>query len=205
MLRPERLTVKAGEALQMAIAIANERGNPIVNDAHLFLALLQQEEGIVVPVLQKTGLSVTELRTEAEREVERLPRQEGGASPTLARELNDALQRADRFAQELSDAYISTEHLLLGLVDTKGSSARALLSSHGVDANQLLDALSAVRGSHRVTDVDPEQKYQALERFTKDLTEMARQGKLDPVIGRDEEIRRVIQVLSRRTKNNPVL
>jgi ATP-dependent Clp protease ATP-binding subunit ClpB len=145
------------------------------------------------------------LRTEAEREVERLPRQEGGASPTLARELNDALQRADRFAQELSDAYISTEHLLLGLVDTKGSSARALLSSHGVDANQLLDALSAVRGSHRVTDVDPEQKYQALERFTKDLTEMARQGKLDPVIGRDEEIRRVIQVLSRRTKNNPVL
>jgi ATP-dependent Clp protease ATP-binding subunit ClpB len=205
MLRPERLTVKAGEALQSAIALANERGNPVVNDAHLFLALLQQEEGIVVPVLQKTGLNVTELRVAAEREVDRLPRQEGGASPTLARELNDALQRADRIAQDLGDAYVSTEHLLLGLVDAKGTSARELLSAHDVDTKGLLEALAAVRGSHRVTDVDPEQKYQALERFTKDLTELAQQGKLDPVIGRDEEIRRVIQVLSRRTKNNPVL
>jgi ATP-dependent Clp protease ATP-binding subunit ClpB len=205
MLRPERLTVKAGEALQSAIALANERGNPVVNDAHLFLALLQQEEGIVVPVLQKTGLNVTELRVEAEREVDRLPRQEGGASPTLSRELNDALQRADRIAQDLGDAYVSTEHLLLGLVDTKGTSARALLSGRGADTKGLTEALAAVRGSHRVTDVDPEQKYQALERFTKDLTDLAEEDKLDPVIGRDEEIRRVIQVLSRRTKNNPVL
>ncbi len=205
MLQPDRLTVKAGEALQSAIAIARERGNPVVNDAHLFLALLGQDEGIVVPVLQKTGLNVTELRVEAEREVDRLPRQEGGASPTLSRELNDALQRADRIAQDLGDAYVSTEHLLLGLVDTKGTSARELLSAHRVDTQELLEALAAVRGSHRVTDVEPEQKYQALQRFTKDLTALAQQGKLDPVIGRDEEIRRVIQVLSRRTKNNPVL
>ncbi len=197
--------MKAGEAVQSAVALATERGNPVVNDAHLFLALLDQEEGIVVPVLQKTGLNVTELRTEAEREVGRLPIQDGGVSPTVSRELNSALQHADALAQSLGDAYVSTEHLLLGLVDTKGTSARELLSSRGVDREQLLEALSAVRGSHRVTDVDPEQKYQALERFTADLTELARQGKLDPVIGRDEEIRRVVQVLSRRTKNNPVL
>jgi len=205
MISPDRLTVKAGEALQSAGSLATERGNPVVNDAHLFLALLDQEEGIVVPVLQKTGLSVTELRQEAARELDRLPTQSGGASPTVSRELSTSLDRANRIAKELGDAYVSTEHMLLGLVDTKGTSARELLSARGVGTNHLMDALSAVRGSHRVTDVDPEQKYRALERFTKDLTDLARQGKLDPVIGRDEEIRRVIQVLSRRTKNNPVL
>jgi ATP-dependent Clp protease ATP-binding subunit ClpB len=205
MIRPDRLTVKAGEAVQSAVALASERGNPVVNDAHLFLALLEQDEGIVVPVLQKTGLNVTELRQETEHEIGRLPVQEGGAGPTVARELNTALQDADKLAKQLGDAYVSTEHLLLGLVDTKGTSARQLLSARGVDHDQLLAALAAVRGSHRVTDVQPEQKYQALERFTRDLTGLARQGKLDPVIGRDEEIRRVVQVLSRRTKNNPVL
>jgi ATP-dependent Clp protease ATP-binding subunit ClpB len=197
--------VKGGEAVQSAVALARERGNPVVNDAHLFLALLEQDEGIVVPVLQKTGLNVAELRQETEREIGRLPVQEGGGGPTVARELNTALQDADKLAGQLGDAYVSTEHLLLGLVGTKGSSARQLLSARGVDHDQLLEALAAVRGSHRVTDVEPEQKYQALERFTRDLTELARQGKLDPVIGRDEEIRRVVQVLSRRTKNNPVL
>jgi len=191
--------------VQSAVALASERGNPVVNDAHLFLALLEQDEGIVVPVLQKTGLNVTELRQETEHEIGRLPVQEGGAGPTVARELNAALQDADKLAGQLGDAYVSTEHLLLGLIDTKGTSARQLLSARGVDHDQLLEALAAVRGSHRVTDVEPEQKYQALERFTRDLTESARQGKLDPVIGRDEEIRRVVQVLSRRTKNNPVL
>jgi ATP-dependent Clp protease ATP-binding subunit ClpB len=205
MIRPERLTVKAGEALQQAVAIASTRGNPVANDAHLFLALLDQDEGIVVPVLQKTGLNATELRAEVEREVERLPTQSGGSSPTVSRELNDALDRADKLSGELGDAYVSTEHLLLGLVDTKGTTARELLSARDISKEDLLQALEAVRGSHRVTDVDPEQKYQALERFTKDLTELAREGKLDPVIGRDEEIRRVVQVLSRRTKNNPVL
>ncbi len=205
MIRPERLTVKAGEALQTAVALASERGNPVVNDAHLFLALLEQEEGIVVPVLQKTGVGVTELRQEVRRELDRLPTQSGEASPTISRELSAALDAADATAKNLEDAYVSTEHLLIGLVETKGTSARQLVSAKGVDLSELLQALAAVRGSHRVTDVDPEQQYQALERFTKDLTEQARQGKLDPVIGRDEEIRRVIQVLSRRTKNNPVL
>jgi ATP-dependent Clp protease ATP-binding subunit ClpB len=205
MIRPDRLTVKAGEALQAAFALATERGNPVVNDAHLFLALLDQEEGIVVPVLQKTGLNVTELHEEIQREIERLPTQSGEASPTVARELSSALDAADRAAKDLGDTYVSTEHVLVGLVDTKGTTARQVLSARGVDRDQLIDALAAVRGSHRVTDIDPEQKYRALERFTRDLTELAREGKLDPVIGRDEEIRRVIQVLSRRTKNNPVL
>ncbi len=206
MIKPERLTVKAAEALQQAGALARARGNPVINDAHLFFALLAQEDGIVVPLLQKVGLNVTQLRTETERELERFPKQSGVASePTLSREISQALDRAEEEAKALGDAYVSTEHVLLGLADQKGATARQLLSAAGVDRSDLLAALQAVRGSHRVTDQEPEQKYQALERFTRDLTDQARKGKLDPVIGRDEEIRRVMQVLSRRTKNNPVL
>jgi ATP-dependent Clp protease ATP-binding subunit ClpB len=206
MIRPERLTIKAAEALQQAAAAARERGNPVVNDAHLFLSLLQQDEGIVTPLLQKAGLNVAQLRAETEREIERFPKQSGAAGePTLSRELSAVLDRSDKLAKDLNDAYVSTEHLLLALAEEKGATARQLLSAAGVDQKDLLSALEAVRGAHRVTDQEPEQKYQALERFTRDLTEVARSGKLDPVIGRDEEIRRVMQVLSRRTKNNPVL
>src|SRR6059036_1335556 len=206
MIKPERLTVKAAEALQQASTLARSRGNPVINDAHLFLALLSQDDGIVVPLLQKAGLNVTQLSAETEREIDRFPRQSGTtAEPTLSREVSRVLDRADEEAKALGDAYVSTEHLLLALVEEKGTTARQLLSAAGVDRAQLLAALEGVRGSHRVTDQEPEQKYQALERFTRDLTEQARKGKLDPVIGRDEEIRRVMQVLSRRTKNNPVL
>ena len=206
MIRPERLTVKAAEALQQAAADARSRGNPVVNDAHLFRALLSQEEGVVAPLLQKAGVNVAQLSAEVDREIGRFPKQSGeGAEPTVARELSQAFDRADKDARDLGDAYISTEHLLLALAEEKGTTARQLLGAAGVDRKDLLAALEAVRGSHRVTDQEPEQKYQALERFTRDLTEVAQKGKLDPVIGRDEEIRRVIQVLSRRTKNNPVL
>src|SRR2546425_2246299 len=206
MIRPERLTIKAAEALQQAASLARSRGNPVVNDAHLFHVLLQQEEGIVVPLLQKAGLNVTQLQAETEREIERFPKQSGGGvEPTLARELSRVLDRADEDAKALGDAYVSTEHLLLALADEKGTTARELLSVAKVGRAELLAALESVRGAHRVTDQEPESKYQALERFTRDLTEQARKGKLDPVIGRDEEIRRVMQVLSRRTKNNPVL
>jgi len=206
MIQPDRLTVKAAEALQQAAALARSKGNPVINDAHLFYALLQQEEGIVVPLLQKAGLNVTQLQAETEREIERFPKQSGGgAEPTLARELSRVLDRADEDAKSLGDAYVSTEHLLLALAEEKGSSARQLLSAQGISRKDLLAALEGVRGAHRVTDQEPESKYQALQRFTRDLTEIARKGKLDPVIGRDEEIRRVMQVLSRRTKNNPVL
>src|SRR5213595_695258 len=206
MIRPERLTVKAAEALQQASALARARGNPVINDAHLFLALLSQDDGIVVPLLQKAGLNVTQLTSETEREIDRFPKQSGTtAEPTLSRELSRVLDRADEEAKALGDAYVSTEHLLLALVEEKGTTAKQLLSAAGVDRDDLMAALQGVRGTHRVTDQEPEQKYQAVERFTRDLTELARKGKIDPVIGRDEEIRRVMQVLSRRTKNNPVL
>jgi ATP-dependent Clp protease ATP-binding subunit ClpB len=206
MINPDRLTVKAAEALRQASALARSRGNPVVNDAHLFYALLAQDDGIVVPLLQKAGLNVTQLKTETDRELARFPQQSGAvAEPTLARELSRVLDRAEAEAKALGDAYVSTEHILLGLVEEKGTTAKQLLSAAGLDRAALLAALQGVRGSHRVTDQEPEQKYQALERFTRDLTELARKGKIDPVIGRDEEIRRVMQVLSRRTKNNPVL
>ena len=206
MIKPERLTVKAGEALQQASSLARGRGNPVVNDAHLFLALLSQDDGIIVPLLQKAGLNVTQLAADTQREIDRFPKQSGSTTePTLSRELSRLLDRAEDEAQSLGDAYVSTEHLLLALAEEKGTTARQLLSAVGVNRDDLLAALQGVRGAHRVTDQEPEQKYQALERFTRDLTEQARKAKLDPVIGRDEEIRRVMQVLSRRTKNNPVL
>jgi len=205
MIQPDRLTVKAAEALQQAASLARSKGNPVINDAHLFFALLQQEDGIVVPLLQKAGLNVTQLQAETEREIERFPKQSGGSDPTLSRELSRVLDRADEDAKGLGDAYVSTEHILLALAEEKGTTARQLLSAAGVSRKDLLAALEGVRGAHRVTDQEPENKYQALQRFTRDLTELARKGKLDPVIGRDEEIRRVMQVLSRRTKNNPVL
>src|SRR5919108_6071399 len=157
MIQPERLTVKAAEALQQAAALARSKGNPVVNDAHLFSALLQQDEGIVVPILQKAGLNVTQLRAETEREIERFPKQSGQVEPTMSRELSKVLARADSDAQSLGDAYVSTEHLLLALVEEKGTTARQLLSAYGIDRAGLLAALQAVRGSHKVTDQEPEQ------------------------------------------------
>ncbi len=204
MLNPERFTVKAAEALRAGFQEAQRRGHPQIEGIHLLHALLAQEEGIVVPVLQKVGLAIPLLRSRVEEALNSRPRVSGGAEPTLSRDLSRALDQADREARALGDDYVSTEHLLLGLVDEKGD-AGTLLKEMGVDRDRLLQALEGVRGSHRVTDTTPEDKYQALARFSRDLTELARLGKLDPVIGRDEEIRRVIQVLSRRTKNNPVL
>ena len=207
MIRPDRLTIKAQEAFRDAAEAARARGNPVVNDAHLFAALLGQAEGVVQPLLQKAGLNVSQLAADTEREVARFPAQSGGAAgePTFSRELHRVFDRAEAEAKSLDDAYVSTEHLLVALAEEKGTTARDLLSAAGVSGDDLRSALAEVRGSHRVTDQSPEEKYQAIERFTRNLTEMARGGKLDPVIGRDEEVRRVMQVLSRRTKNNPVL
>jgi ATP-dependent Clp protease ATP-binding subunit ClpB len=205
MANLEKLTIKSAQALEAARAEARRRGNPVANDAHVLAALLAQDEGIVAPLLGKVGVNVAKLADDVEREIGRFPTQSGGAEPGFAREVMQALDRAETEAQRMGDDYVSTEHLLVALVETKGTTARELLSLAGVDAGELRQALAAVRGAHRVTDQRPEEKYQAVERFTRDLTEHARQGKLDPVIGRDEEVRRVIQVLSRRTKNNPVL
>src|SRR5215467_11270804 len=204
MINPDRLTVKAGEALNDAVAIARKNGNPVVFDLHLLAALLEQDESIVVPVLHKLGASVAQLREQVTREIERYPKQ-SDAQPTASRELNKVFDRAEAEAKKLGDEYVSTEHLLLALSDTKGAESKALLNAAGATYDALLESLEQVRGTHRVTDQTPENQYQALQRYTRDLTEAARKGKLDPVIGRDEEIRRTIQVLSRRTKNNPVL
>jgi ATP-dependent Clp protease ATP-binding subunit ClpB len=203
MINPDRLTVKSAEALQDAMGRAQRAGNPQIEDLHLLQALLDQAEGIVVPVLQKVGVNISRLRTEADAAAARLPKQ-SGATPSLSRELNAVLDQAEQEARDLKDEYVSTEHVLLALAE-KGSSVRDLLRAQGAARKTLLEALEQVRGAHHVTDQNPEEKYQALQRFSVDLTERARAGKLDPVIGRDEEIRRVVQVLSRRTKNNPVL
>ncbi len=207
MIRPERLAIKGQEAFRDAAELARARGNPVVNDAHLFLALLNQDEGLVLPLLQKAGVNVTGLRRQVEEEIARFPVQEGGggAEPGFSRELNRVFDRAEAEAKALEDAYVSVEHLLVALAEEKGTTARALLSAQSLSAKELRTALAGVRGSHRVTDQSPEEKYQALTRYTRNLTDQARAGKLDPVIGRDEEVRRVMQVLSRRTKNNPVL
>jgi ATP-dependent Clp protease ATP-binding subunit ClpB len=204
MINAERLTVKSAEALNEAVSIARRAGNPQVYDLHVLLALLDQDEGIVVPILQKLGVNTTDFRKRAEAEAARYPKQ-SDAQPSVSRELNQVFDRADKLARELGDEYVSTEHLLLALSDVKGTDSRNLLHSVGADFDDLRQALDAIRGTHKVTDQNPEEKYQALKRFSTDLTERARTGKLDPVIGRDEEIRRVIQVLSRRTKNNPIL
>src|SRR5215211_1097985 len=204
MINPDRLTVKSAEALNDAVSAARQAGNPVVYDLHLLLALLNQDEGIVVPVLQKPGVSVASLRERAQAEAARYPKQ-SDAQPNLSRELTQVFDRAEKEAKDLGDEYVSTEHFLLALAEVKGAESKQLLNAVGVTRESLLDALQAVRGTHRVSDQTPENQYQALQRYTRDLTDAARKGKLDPVIGRDEEIRRVIQVLSRRTKNNPVL
>ncbi|HEV7704926.1 MAG TPA: Clp protease N-terminal domain-containing protein, partial [Gemmatimonadaceae bacterium] len=204
MLNADRLTVKAAEALNESISLARENGNPLVYDGHLLIALLAQPEGIVVPLLNKLGVDVSRLRERVQQEIARFPKQTG-AQPSLSRELNKVLDTADDETRKLKDAFVSTEHLLLALSETKGTESKAVLEEFDVNRAALLEALQAVRGSHRVTDQTPENQYQAVEKYTRDLTAAARAGKLDPVIGRDEEIRRVVQVLSRRTKNNPVL
>ena len=203
-MNPDRLTVKSSEAFNDALALARKTGNPLVHDAHLLRVLLDQQDSIVVPILNKLGVQVPALREAADAEIQRFPKQ-SEANPTIARELNAVLDKADEIAKGLGDEFVSTEHLLCALAQTKGTDSGVLLKKAGVQPKALDEALKTVRGAHKVTDQTPENQYQALNKFTRDLTEDARKGKLDPVIGRDEEIRRVIQVLSRRTKNNPVL
>ncbi len=206
MIRPERLTIKAQEAFRDAGELARARGNPVVNDAHVLAALLAQDEGVVQPLLQKVGLNVAAITQAVEQEIARFPTQAGGgAEPSFSREVQRVFDRAEAEAKKLGDAYVSTEHLLLAMAEEKGTTLRSVLGAQNISADDLRSALEGVRGSHRVTDQSPEGKYQALERYTRNLTDQARNGKLDPVIGRDEEVRRVMQVLSRRTKNNPVL
>jgi ATP-dependent Clp protease ATP-binding subunit ClpB len=201
----DKLTVKSQEAVQAAASSAAENGNPEVLPMHLLAALLEDREGVVLPVLEGAGVRVQELLAAANAAIAKLPKVSGGSQPGMAGALTKVLDRASREAENFKDDYVSTEHLLLALTEAKGDPTRDALAAMGATHDAVLKALSAVRGNQRVTDQNPEGKFQALEKYGKDLTELARKGKLDPVIGRDEEIRRVVQVLSRRTKNNPVL
>jgi len=202
----DKFTVKSQEALQVAQGSAAENGNPEVLPLHLMAALLEDKEGVVRPVLEKVGVAVPQLQSAIHAAIAKLPKVQGAAQqPGLSQALNKVLDGAFKEAENFKDEYVSTEHLLLSLAKQKNEPVQMALAAEGADYAAILKALQAVRGSQRVTDQNPEGKFQALEKYAKDLTEMARRGKLDPVIGRDEEIRRVIQVLSRRTKNNPVL
>ncbi|HZU80476.1 MAG TPA: AAA family ATPase [Acidimicrobiales bacterium] len=191
---PNRFTLKTQEAVSAATQLAQAQNNAEVTPDHLLAALLGQQEGLTLPLLERAGVEVTPLTNQVAERIAALPKAYGGGQVSMARGLRELLEVADGLRVEMGDEYLSVEHLLLAMADRIG-----------VSRDQLLNALRQVRGSHRVTSQNPEEQYQALERYGRDLTELARQGKLDPVIGRDEEIRRVIQVLSRRTKNNPVL
>ena len=205
MPRFDKLTLKAQEAMQAAQEMAARFGQQQVQPLHVLWALLAQGDGVVPPLLEKLGVSPTQLASEVEKQVERLPKVSGGAEQYLSPEANKVLERAFEEAQRLKDEYVSTEHILLGIAAAKRDSAGEILAKHGVTHETILQAMAAIRGSHRVTSQNPESTYRALEQYGRDLTDLARRGKLDPVIGRDEEIRRVMQILARRTKNNPVL
>jgi ATP-dependent Clp protease ATP-binding subunit ClpB len=205
-IRFDKFTVKAQQAIQQAQSRAAELGNPELQPVHLLLALIEDREGVIPAVLEKIGVPTERLESDLHGIEEKLPRVAGAAAqPGMSQSLNKALEQAFREATNFKDEYVSTEHLLLGIAGLKTDPAQAALVALGATKDAILKALTAVRGSQRVTDQNPEAKFQALEKYAKDLTDLARRGKLDPVIGRDEEIRRVIQVLSRRTKNNPVL
>jgi ATP-dependent Clp protease ATP-binding subunit ClpB len=207
-MQPDRFTIKSQEALQAALRLADERHNPQTTPEHLLAVLLEQEGGVVAPVLRKLGVDLAAVRHALTPRLSSLPTvSAGGAASepaTASTELAQILRAAESEMRELSDEYVSAEHLLLALSASPGGAGDALRTA-GADHDSLQRALGEVRGSHRVTDQSPEDKFQALEKYGRDLTEAASAGKLDPVIGRDDEIRRVIQVLSRRTKNNPVL
>jgi ATP-dependent Clp protease ATP-binding subunit ClpB len=203
--RFEKFTVKAREAVQSAQSIADQREHQAVEPEHLLLALLEQQEGIVGPLLAKLGAKVEPLRRDLDAQLGKLPTVRGTSGSYASQRLLAAFERAQAEADRFKDDYVSTEHLLLGIAQDRGGGASQVLGRHGVTQEGLYTALREVRGTQKVTDENPEDKYQALQRYARDLTDAARKGKLDPVIGRDEEVRRVIQVLSRRTKNNPVL
>jgi len=200
-----KFTVRAAEAVQESISIAAGRGNPEVIPSHLLLALLQQADGVAGKLVARVGASVAEVERDVMADLDRLPSAAGGSEPAPSRGLRAVLEQAGKLAPQFQDQYVSVEHLLLALAAVRDSGAARALADHGVTPDSLLKALQDLRGSHRVTDQNPEDKYEALKNFGRDLTELAGSGKLDPVIGRDEEIRRVMQILTRRTKNNPVL
>jgi ATP-dependent Clp protease ATP-binding subunit ClpB len=205
MLRFEKMTVKAQEAVQSAQEIAARHENQQIEPVHLLAALVTQADGVVAPLLARLGIRSESLSQDIEREIGRLPRVTGFAQQHMGKPLNDVLERAFNEAQSFKDEYVSTEHMFLAIAGQDRDPAGQLLKKHGASHEAILQALTSVRGTQRVTSQNPEATYASLEKYARDLTELARRSKLDPVIGRDEEIRRVMQILARRTKNNPVL
>src|SRR5215216_1071072 len=205
MATNQRFTEKAQEAILTAQRETQERRLSQLEPEAVLYGLLDQSDGVVPQVLHKAGLDPNGVMRELTAEIERLPKLQYSAEPAVSSGTRKVLEQAEKEARQFGDEYISTEHLLLGVLSVSGSPAARLLQRHGLTTDKAKAALKEIRGNQRVTDPNPEGKYQALERYGRDLTELAEKGKLDPVIGRDEEIRRVIQVLSRRTKNNPVL
>ncbi len=205
-MRLDQFTVKAQEAIDAARRHAVEHGHQAIDVEHLLLALVDQHQGVIPPLLQKVGVNLHPLRTQIGEELDRHPKVQGaGGQAYITPRLEKVLDTAFQEATHLKDEYVSTEHLLLTIIEQGGGAAERILKEAGVSKDSVFAALAALRGGQRVTDPHPEEKYQALKRYSRDLTDLARKGKLDPVIGRDDEIRRVIHVLSRRTKNNPVL
>jgi len=205
-MRFDKFTIKSQEALQQAETIAEKRGHQELQPEHLLMALLEQPEGIIIPLFQKIGINISQLTQRIQDELNKFPRIDGLIGQIyISRRLKTVLESAVTEAERLKDDYISTEHILLGILDDKQGNLVGILNELGISKDRIYSALTEIRGSQRVTDQQPESKYQTLEKYCRDLTKLARDGKLDPVIGREEEIRRVMQVLSRRTKNNPVL
>ena len=204
-MRPDKFTQKMQEALQSAQEVASQFSQQEISNEHFLLALLDQTDGVTRPLLEKMGVAIADLRGRLTQELERRPKIQGGnVDQRIGNELRATIDAAEKEMAKLTDEFLSAEHYLLALADGKGAAAK-LLKEAGATRDKLMQALQQVRGSQRVTDQNPEGKYQTLEKYGRDLTELARRGKIDPVIGRDNEIRRVMQVLSRRTKNNPVL
>ena len=205
-MRFDRLTIKAQEALETAQNLATDAQSPELNVEHLMLALLQQTDGIVTPIFQKLGVDTTEITSAVESAVQKAPKVQGAASQMrISQALQSVLDAGFKEATILKDEYVSTEHLLIACAEAKQTEVGRILREADITKDKILKALVNIRGNQRITDQNPEDKYQALTRFGRDLTQEAISGKLDPVIGRDDEIRRVMQVLSRRRKNNPVL
>jgi len=205
MLRFDKMTVKAQEAVQESQEIAGRHENQAIEPLHLLVALVEQKDGVVPPLLARLGIRSELLMQDVDREIGRLPKVQGFGQHNMSRALNDVLERSFDEAQKFKDEYVSTEHLFLAIAAAESDPAGRLLKKHGASHEAILQALAGVRGSQRVTSQNPETTYASLEKYARDLTDLARRSKLDPVIGRDEEIRRVMQILARRTKNNPVL
>jgi len=198
----EKFTMKSQEALQGAQSLAQNKGHQQIEPEHLLKILLSQPEGIVPSVLKKMGTEVRVIETEVDEAVNNLPQVSGASLQVyMSSALNQILEKAFAVADKMKDEYVSQEHLLLAIIDASHTKAGQALTGHGVNKDTFLQALVSIRGNQRITDPNPEEKYQALEKYGRDLTSLARSGKLDPVIGRDDEIRSVMQVLSRRTKN----